>query len=206
MVKLYVEGGGDVDLLRNQCREGFRRFLEAAGVKGRMPRIVASGSREMAFNNFLTAVAHPRSGELPLLLVDSEAPVADGATVWQHLKTSDGWMRPEAAGDDQAFLMVQCMEAWFLADRETLADFFGKEFNGNTIPQWKDLEAVGKSQILKALRSATARCERKPYEKGKVSFDLLGRIDPAKVESVGKHAKALLERLRREQISGQSTR
>ena len=30
------------------------------------------------------------------------------------------------ATDEQAHLMVQCMEAWFLADRETLAAVFGR--------------------------------------------------------------------------------
>ena len=45
-VRLYVEGGGDSKKLRVQCRRGFRKFVEKAGLKGRMPRIVACGGRQ----------------------------------------------------------------------------------------------------------------------------------------------------------------
>jgi hypothetical protein len=49
--------------------------------------------------------------------------------------------------------------------------------------------------VLGALERATAAC-RKGYAKGKVSFELLARIDPARVEAACPHARALLDRLR----------
>ena len=46
--RIYVEGGGDAKDLRTRCREGFHKLLENAGFTGRVPRIVASGSRNEA--------------------------------------------------------------------------------------------------------------------------------------------------------------
>ena len=129
MVKLYVEGGGDSAALKTACREGFARFLEKAGLSGHMPRIVACGGRQDAFDSFCTAL---KNGEPALLLVDSEAPVAFAAQLgdatvkdvrsqwlpWLHLlhRPGDGWEKPAGAQDMQCHLMVQCMESWLLAD------------------------------------------------------------------------------------------
>lgn len=72
---LYIEGGGDNRRLAAQFREGWTRFLAAAGLSGHMPRVVRGGSREQTFKQFTTEVARPVPGTLPLLLVDSEVPV-----------------------------------------------------------------------------------------------------------------------------------
>lgn len=50
-VKLYVEGGGDGRVLRQALREGFRAFFESAGLT-RLPRVVACGSRQRAYDVF----------------------------------------------------------------------------------------------------------------------------------------------------------
>ena len=160
-------------------------------------KIVRGGGREQTFHRFASAVASGRAGAPVLLVVDSEDPVAPGASVWQHLHARDGWTRPDRAGDDQAFLMVQVMETWFLADRDALRRYFGAEFRENAIRQWPELEVVPKATVLGALERATAAC-RKGYAKGKVSFELLARIDPARVEAACPHARALLDRLRAE--------
>jgi len=63
-VRLYVEGGGDSKELKTHCRRGFRKFIEKAGLQGRMPRIVACGGRQRAYDSFATALAagtSPRS-------------------------------------------------------------------------------------------------------------------------------------------------
>lgn len=59
-MKLYVEGGGDSAALKTACRAGFSEFLSKAGLKGKMPRIVACGSRQNAYDSFCTAI---NSGE-----------------------------------------------------------------------------------------------------------------------------------------------
>ena len=190
---VYVEGGGDGRSLRARFREGWRRFLQSAGA-GRV-KIVRGGGREQTFRRFAAAVTAAGPRAAVLLLVDSEGPVAEGRTVWEHLGARDGWTRPDGAGDDQAYLMVQVMETWFLADRHALQKYFGAGFRENAIRDWPALENVPKETVFEALDRATASCGRR-YAKGRVSFELLARIDPAHVEDACPHAKAFLNRLR----------
>ena len=196
--KIYIEGGGEGSLQATQFREGWSAFFARAGLAGRMPRVVRCGSRWDAFKDFETAVRNPRAGELPILLVDSEDPVTQGFNVWQHLnaRSADRWKQPAGASDDQAFLMVQLMETWFLADREMLTRYFGAALRAQHFKAWPVLEDVPKATVLDALTSATASCA-KPYSKGKFSYELLGRLSPeAAVEAACPGARALLDRLR----------
>ncbi len=196
--KIYIEGGGEGEFLDTLFRQAWTRFFNEAGLSGRMPRVVRGQGRNNTFDAFRLAVANPKKDELPLLLVDSEDAVATGHSVWTHLKVRDGWDRPLPASDDQAFLMVQVMETWFLADRDAVVRFFGPKFIGRHIHSWPNLEAVPKKTILGALELATAGCT-KPYDtnnKGRVSFELLRKLDPSKVEASCPSARALLDRLR----------
>ncbi len=199
MVKLYVEGGTqDSALDRSLCRQAFSRFFAGdPRLKGKLPRTVPCGGRKAAYDAFLTAVKNPRPQELPLLLVDSESPVSDGITVWQHLarRVDDNWEKPETVNGEQAFLMVQVMETWFIADRPTLLEFFGPNFRPNAIPKWQNLEQVPKADIYGALQLATAACGQKTYSKGNLSFALLAQISPVKVQESSPHARALFDQL-----------
>ena len=188
--KLYVEGGGEGPRLDAQFRQAWQQFFRRAGLIGRMPKVVRGGGRLQTFDMFKTAVANPRGGEIPLLLVDSEGPVADGNSVWEHLR-----QRPPGADDDQAFLMVQVMETWLLADRAALRSYFGAAFRDSALKEWPQLEAVPKTTVYEALDQATANCGKR-YAKGKVSFELLGKLNPTLVEQACPHARALLGRLR----------
>lgn len=199
--ELFIEGGGDPRSSRSKelmirFREGWGRFFRKAGLGPRMPKVVRGGGRERTFSSFRIAAMNHSPEVLPLLLVDSETPVRTGHSVWEHLKThGHPWQKPVGTRDDQAFLMVQVMETWFLADRNRLKEFFGSRFAEGPLQPWPDLEAVPKPLVLKALEDATAHCGTK-YGKGRVSFDLLARIDPALVEDACPHARALLDRLR----------
>ena len=160
-----------------------------------MPRVVRGGPRGQTFDLFAKASTNHLPAQVPLLLVDSEGPVQASHSVWKHLQAHDKWSQPECVQEDQAFLMVQLMETWFLADRTALKKHFGEQFRETAIKQWSQLEQVPKETVLDALRKATTNCSN-PYAKGKVSFLLLEKIDPACVEAACPHAKALLERLR----------
>ena len=168
-------------------------FFDAAGVGGRA-KIVRGGSRIETFNRFKSAVRGRREDVLPLLLVDSEGAVQSGHSPWQHLLARDGWNKPDGAREDQAFLMVQFMETWFLADKDGLRRYFGEGFRERAIRQWPELEAVPKETVLNALAQATAACG-KVYGKGRTSFELLAHIDPAGVRAACPHANKLLQRL-----------
>ena len=192
--RLYVEGGGDGKDLRTRCRKAFASFLEKAGLEGRMPRIVACGPRNEAYKRFKTAFEKRESDDFVVLLVDSERPVqVRGA--WQHLaEPPDEWDTPPGANDENAHLMVQCMEAWLLADPDTLARHFGSGFQKP--PANQNIEQVAKKDLLAQLATATRRTKAKRYHKGHHSFALLAQIDPVRVEEESHHARRFLEAMR----------
>ena len=187
---LFVEGGGVHRDTKAKCRKGFRDFIENAGMIGNMPRIVPCGSRNIAFEKCREAVL---DGKEAVLLVDSEGPVQAGCergapmdwTPWIHLKygSGDGWDRPGSVSEVDCNLMVECMECWFFADRETHKKFFGKKFMEGALPSdKKPPESVGKDEALAGLEKATRGCvQNGSYSKGKHSFELLAAIDSSKV-------------------------
>ena len=193
-IKLHVEGGGDTREQKARLRRGLRRFLERAGLSGRMPRIVARGDRDRAFDKFRSA--YFSQDTVALLLVDAEGPVKAGSP-WQHLKARDDWDYPSGARDDQCHLMVQIMESWFLADCETLAQYYGSKFRSSVIPQWPEIEAVPKSDVYNILRQATRDTSKGRYDKGRHSFEILRRLDPEKVVDASPYARRLIDSLRK---------
>ena len=200
-VKIYVEGGGDQARLKRECRRAFSKFFEKAVFKGKMPRVVACGSRGSAYGDFCTAVKTATDEELPLLLVDSEAPVqpqhqqAGNFDPWGHLQDRDGWNKPEKTEDEQAHLMVQCMEAWFLADRQCLQDFFGNQFQAGALSGNQNIETIGKQQLFDMLKNSTRNTQKGEYGKGSHSFKILEKINPTLVFSASPWAKRLRDTL-----------
>lgn len=160
-----------------------------------MPRVVACGGRDNAYDKFCHAIATARDDQVVILLVDSEGPLADRAGPWSHLQKRDGWHKPAGATDDQVQLMVQCMESWFLADKDCLVQYFGPRFNRGSLPGSEDIENVPKKDVLDGIRNATRRCGN-PYDKGRHSFVLLAELNPQKVADASPHARQLLARLR----------
>ncbi len=203
MVKLYVEGGGDANVLRTACREGITEFITKAGVTKR-PRVVACGSRRDAYESYCAAI---NQGEEAVLLVDSEDPVdmahqqgnPDQWLPWAHLLQRDNWSKPNGSSNTDCHLMVQIMESWFLADRVTLQTFFGQGFNANALPAAQNpLEGVAKPTVYSALQQATRDCKTKAsYGKGEHSFKLLTKIDPANVTASSPWAKRFVDELKK---------
>ncbi len=193
---LYVEGGGETKELHDACRRGFRLFLEKVGLVKNRPRIVAGGSRRQAYEKFCTAL---RDGKHAVLLVDSETQMTE-TSPWTHLRQrpGDGWAMPDTATDDHCHPMVQCMENWFLADRATLRSFFGQGFKESALPPVNsNIETIPKDTAVKSLSQATKDCKTKArYDKGEHSFDLLARIDPAKVTAASKWADRFVTTVR----------
>ncbi len=192
-VKVYVEGGGDRQELKTKCRRGFSTFLRKTGLAGQMPRIIACGGRQKTYEKFSDALKHSTDDEFIVLLVDSEGPVM--SDTWPHLQERDRWGKPAGATDDNAHLMVQCMEAWFLADKDALADFFGAEFNRNALPQRTAVEHIPKDDLENGLEAATRQCRKGTYHKGNHSFEILARLAPEKVTNASPHAARLVNTL-----------
>lgn len=80
--------------------------------------------------------------------------------------------------------MVQCMEAWFIADRQALAAFFGQCFRQNQLPDSANsMESIAKRQLYTSLANATKGCQKGPYGKGAHSFKLLALINPESIKN-----------------------
>lgn len=206
-VVLYVEGGGDDATLLSECRKGFNKFLTSAGCAGHMPRIVACGSRDNAFDRFNSA-CKLKPNECSFLLVDSEEPVKSENESglpnewkpWNHLKNraGDGWTQPELSNQEQCNLMVQCMESWIACDVKTLKDFYGQGFNDKFFSAIKDVEKIGKEQIFHNLEAATKDTKTKgKYNKGQHSFKLLQLISPDVVCRKSKWAQRFIDCLKK---------
>jgi hypothetical protein len=198
-ITIYVEGGGNNNKrLARDCRKAFHEFFEKTELKGELPAVIPCGGRNHAYDDFCTALKQSKPNHIPLLLVDSEVLVADNATSWSHLKSNDGWTKPQAATDDHAHLMVQCMEIWFLADVNFLQRFYGHQFRSTALPKQADLEKITKADLFNALKQATKYCENKgEYHKGRHSFKILEEIDPQMVRQRSIFAKRLIEDLLR---------
>ena len=192
-VKDYVEGVGDGRDLRARRRMGFSSFFEKANLAGRMPRVIACGGWHNAFEEFCPALVSGAEREFVVLLVDSEGPVADDAEPWVLLAERDGWVRPHGATNENAHLMVHCIEAWFQADKDSLAEHFGRNFDRNALRGRRETEEVAKENVPQGLRHATRKCAKGSYGKGRHSFDVLARIDPANVRDASPHAKGPID-------------
>ncbi|MCY3728885.1 MAG: DUF4276 family protein [Nitrospira sp.] len=201
-VKVYVEGGGDGRELRAKCRAGFSTFFRKTELAGQMPRVISCGARQEAYDKFRTALTKATKDDFFVLLVDSEGPVVKDIP-WLHLKNCDNWDKPPGATDDNAHLMVQCMEAWFMADKVALAEFFGTGFNEGGLPARPDVEGIPKDDINNGLRMATCQCKPKgEYHKGRHSFAILGQLNPEKVFEASPHAQRLVNTLLDKSSSG----
>ena len=188
-MRIYVEGGGGKDG-KPRCREGFRKLLEKCGFSGRMPEIVACGSRNQAYDNFRTALSG--SDKNVTLLVDSEDPIRDINKTWDHLKRRDNWDRPQEATDDDVLFMTTCMETWIVADRAALRDHFGNRLLDSALPPLQNLEGRNRKDVHDRLVRATSQCPG-PYKKGPKSYEVLGKLDP---ENIGEYLPSFV-RMRR---------
>lgn len=199
---VYVEGGGKGKDLPIRCQEGFHKFIAAAGVQNK-PRVVACGTRRNAYDRYCTAI---QNNQAALLLVDSEAPVHEhhqpsrevpnGWKPWAHLLQCDGWKQPPNSEDEHCHLMVQMMEHWFLADPEALSVVFKDGFNENALPKTRPLEAISKDDLTKGLNKAIKGTAAKEYDKGRHSFDVLGKTNPIKVTAASPWAKRFIDVLK----------
>jgi hypothetical protein len=93
--------------------------------------------------------------------------------------------------------MVQAMEAWFLADREALAEFY----DGGFLPKSlrgspTSVEAIRKDDLEPCLNHASKHTQKGEYHKTKHGFALLALIDPKKVENASHHAAEFHQFLR----------
>jgi hypothetical protein len=180
-IRIYVEGGGDGSESKAAIREGFGQFLDPLRQMARNKairwQVIACGARNAAFDGFQTALRF-HADAFNVLLVDSEGPISVSHGPWDHLLARDRWTRPAAASDEQCQLMTQCVEAWLVADRATLRDFYGPGFNEGALPAHVTVEAVAKLDLSSGLERATQNTSKGRYHKIRHCAALLARLSP----------------------------
>lgn len=197
-VRIFVEGGGEGAQNRAALRNGFRSFFERSGSRC---EVVVCGRRDAAFKSWKAALSsEPES--FNVLLVDSEGSVSEGTPLSRHLAKSDpSWQLPPG-GEGSCHLMVQMMEAWFLADPEALTAYYGQYFGAKALPSRPNVEQIAKADVERSVKEATKRTRKGEYHKIRHGAELLARIDPEKVRKRAPHCERLLATLASAQAGG----
>jgi hypothetical protein len=195
-VRVYVEGGGN-PRSDSALRKGFCDFWRKSGLKGKV-KMIACGAGSIAFDDFCLAL-ETHKNDTSILLLDSEAAFDRTQAKWSFLsQQGDAWKngKPARAKEEQIYFMVQCMEAWLLADRATLQKYYGKDFHPNALPsEHRSPDTISPKDLRAALANATRKTSKGSYSKGKHAFELIGLIDPQMVMAACPSAKHLIDYL-----------
>ncbi|MBR8840642.1 MAG: DUF4276 family protein [Stigonema ocellatum SAG 48.90 = DSM 106950] len=141
-------------------------------------QIIICGSLNNAFRDFKNALkSHPDA--FNVLLVDAEDSVKEQSP-WRHLMSRDNWDSP-GVDDIHCHLMVQAMEAWFIADLDALKSFYGQGFRENAISKNPNVETLDKDSLEPSLKTATSNTSKGEYQKIKHASKLLEILNVAKV-------------------------
>ena len=190
-IAIYVEGGGDMTHQKAELRQGIDALLREVKSQARAKRLrwklVCAGGRRSAYDAFINAL-RMKPEAINVLVVDSESsivaetgdPIRDARERVAHLTTRDGWDLA-AASSERIHLMVQCMEAWIVADSDALAAYYGQGFARNVLPVRPNLEDEPKRDVYDKLARATSKTQKGEYGKIHHASQLLQRIDAAQV-------------------------
>jgi hypothetical protein len=205
-IAVYVEGGGNTAGQKAELRRGFDALFakqkSEAGNNRMSLTFICCGGRQEAYEAFKNAQrVNPQ--RINALLVDSETSIAlapkdadgefdnaqDSLIRIAHLRNKegvdargqgDGWDLPSPMAP-RIHLMVQCMEAWIVADPDKLEEFFKQKFKKNTLPKRDYLEQESKADIYEKLKNATKDTQKGEYGKIKHASKLLEMIRPEEI-------------------------
>ncbi len=187
-IRIYVEGGGDSQHTKGALRQGFESFLKPVREIARKRKIrfqvIMCGSCQDAYLNYLSALKTHRQA-VNVLLVDSEGPVAASDSPGDHLRKRD-WKLPRPF-DPRYHLMVQAMEALFMADADALVSYYGQNLRRSALPVHANLEEVTVNDLSNALKAATNRTASGEYKKIQHAAKLLQRLNVARVRTALSH-------------------
>lgn len=85
-----------------------------------------------------------------------------------------------------------------MADKESLASFYGQGFQENVLSRNPQVEKIAKADVFKGLARATRNTQKGKYDKGSHSFEILATLCPDRVEAASPAAKRFLDTLRTE--------
>jgi len=200
---IYIEGGGrngteGASALRRGFRGFFGELMSIAKQNNIIWQNIACGGRQQAYTDFVTEREDSAEEVLHILLVDSGGPVDPDCPHWKYLRErkEDQW---ELCEDDEKYLhlMVQAMEAWLIADRKALREFYGEGFKEEKLPD-DDIENIPKKRLVISLKAATRRTEIGTYHKIQHAFDILATLDPPTVRNAAPHCDQLFQVLEKQ--------
>ena len=174
---MYLEGGRR---LRNPMKTFLRNAVRVIHQQTIDLEVEPCGSRDDAIRRCA------RDGEA-ILLIDSEG---------DDLPQLTDRVTARIRSANRAFFMVQLMEAWFLADRQSLAAYYGRGFNTSRLPGNPNMEDIPKWDVEHGLRNATRRSSKGTYNKGEHARDLLGLLNPAAVYAACPNFALLIDHIR----------
>ena len=189
-IRIYCEGDRALRPSLGSFLSGLR---DKASDKGILWEIVACGSANRTFENFRDALTdHPDAWNL--LLVDAEEPVVHHP--WEHLRLrKQNRFQPPKIDASHCHLMVQMMEAWFIADPQLLREYYKQGFNDKVIPKASDVEQIGKEKIETSLKEATKNTTKGPYHKTRHAPDILRLLNVERVRKAAVHCDRLFRTL-----------
>ncbi len=195
-IRIYIEGdtknkGKNTDItLRQGFNAFFRELIEQAKSRNITLRPITYGSKFETFKKFLDGKReYPES--FVLFLLDSDAPLEEGQTPKSFLQKQNPTWLLQGAEEDECHLMVQLMESWFFADKDGLAEFYGKNFNRNALSKNTNVEKIAKADVESGLNKATKNTPRGVYHKTRHGAKILEIVSPRKVRDSASHCDRL---------------
>ncbi len=132
---------------------------------------------------FIALRKHPDA--FNILLLDAEQPLDGTGQRQQQLAEFQ---------NEQIFWMAELMEAWFLADRQTLKEYCDDEhFHESSLPRNREVERIPKRDVIAGLKNATRNTRKGSYHKTKHAPKILEMIDPRKVATSALQCRRLFE-------------
>lgn len=195
-IKLYVEGGGKGSQKNAtiKLQQGFDTFFktlkEATRDKKISFRIIPSADTQTTYEDFMRSVENSPNS-FNLLLVDSDEEVNEEPRAFLQNKHKKWKLRN--VKNEQCHLMVQIMESWFYADKEKLAEFYGKDFNQKKLSKHSNVEKIPKLDVENGLKEATKNTQKGEYHKIRHGAKILELINPQFVRTAAPNCKRLFD-------------
>ena len=188
-IQIYFEGDEKLRPALGEFLDSVRKKARAKGIRWTM---TACGGRDRTLMSFQRANrSHPEICNI--LLIDSEIELKAG--VLEHLRSFPMSGKTLEVDESRCHLMVQVMEAWFLADPDTLEKYYGKGFNSAALPKERMIERIEKSRIETALKEATRHTSKSEYHKTKHGPEILRRLNVETVRKAAPHCDRLFKAL-----------
>jgi hypothetical protein len=183
-IHVYYEGH---KLLIEGFSQFFAQLRKSAHGRRCHFRLIPAGSGSAACDRFGIAI-RANKDVWNILLTGSEGPDTGGLS--ESLCRKYDW---DGNHQDSIFRMVEMMESWLHADKDTLEEFYGRGFRRNALKANPKVEEISKADLENGLKAATKDTGKGEYFDHKTSHGpkLLCAISAEKVQAAAPNCKKL---------------